>query len=60
MRIVLNSFSLPKETQMVDRVIGDIAKRLVGLYGLNNDTESYQYFYLLLMVQTTNHNPNVR
>jgi hypothetical protein len=45
---------------MVDRLIGDIAKRLVGLYGLNNDTESYQYFYLLLMVQTTNHNPNVR
>lgn len=45
---------------MVDRVIGDIAKRLVGLYGLKNDTESYQYFYLLLMVQTTNHNPNVR
>jgi Sec7-like guanine-nucleotide exchange factor len=60
MRVVLNSFSLPKETQMVDRIIGDIAKRLVGLYGLNNDTESYQYFYLLLMVQTTNHNPNVR
>ena len=45
---------------MVDRLIGDIAKRLVGHYGLNNDTESYQYFYLLLMVQTTNHNPNVR
>jgi Sec7-like guanine-nucleotide exchange factor len=60
MRIVLNSFSLPKETQMIDRIIGDVAKRLVGLYGLNNDTESYQYFYLLLMVQTTNHNPNVR
>jgi len=45
---------------MVERVIEDIAKRIVGSYGLQNDTESYQYFYLLLMVQTTNHNPNVR
>lgn len=38
MRIVLNSFSLPKETQMVERIIDDIAKRLVGLYELKNDT----------------------
>ena len=60
MRLILNSFSLPKETQQVERVIGDIAKRLEKMYGLKNDTEAYQYFYVLLMVQTTNHNPNVR
>lgn len=34
--------------------------RLLGQYGFVDDTSIYQYIYLLLMVQTTNHNPQVR
>jgi len=40
--------------------MGDISLRLLGRYNLADDTAIFQYIYLLLMVQTTNQNPNVR
>lgn len=60
MRIVTNIYSLPKETQQIERIIGDLSLRLLGREGFEDDTSIYQYIYLLLMVQTTNHNPQVR
>lgn len=33
MRIVMNSYSLPKETQQIERIIGDLSLRLLGKYG---------------------------
>ncbi len=60
MRIVTNCYSLPKETQQIERIIGDLSLRLLGKYELLDDTSSYQYIYLLMMVQTTNHNPNMK
>jgi Sec7-like guanine-nucleotide exchange factor len=57
---VMNSYSLPKETQQIERIIGDLSLKLLGKYGFEDDTSIYQYIYLLLMVQTTNHNPQVR
>ena len=60
MRVVMNSFDLPKQTQQIQRIIGDLSVRLLGKYDLHDETGIYQYIYLLLMVQTTNHNPQVR
>ena len=60
MRIVMNIYTLPKETQQIERIIGDLSLRLLGKYDLEDDTSIYQYIYLLLMVQTTTHNPQVR
>ena len=60
MRIVMNIYSLPKETQQIERILGDLSLKMVGLYDLEDDTSVYQYIYLLLMVQTTVHNPQVR
>jgi Sec7-like guanine-nucleotide exchange factor len=60
MRIVMNIYSLPKETQQIERIIGDLSLRLLGKWGFDDDTGIYQYIYLLLMVQTTNHNPQVK
>jgi hypothetical protein len=60
LRIVLNSFTLPKETQQIERIIGDLSLRLLGRYDMTDETGLYQYIYLLLMVQTSNQNPNVK
>ena len=60
MRIVMNSFTLPKETQQIERILNDLTETLLGKDGFDDDTALYQYIYLLLMVQTTNHNAQVR
>ena len=60
MRIVMNIYTLPKETQQIERILADLSLRLMGKYDLEDDTSVYQFIYLLLMVQTTTHNPSVK
>ena len=60
MRIVLNIYNLPKETQQIERILEDISLKINERFNLVESLPVYQYIYLLLMVQTSLHNPQVR
>lgn len=64
MRILLSHFTIPGESQIVDRIIDSFSKEFYAQNAeqkifINSDA-IYSFAYLLMMLQTNLHNPQVQ